>query len=250
MVVAICNDHAAIVNYLLSQGIKIRVTNFNIRLGPEPLPPDFFQIVGPFDPTSDYINIVIKHDSVGVWAYLVELGLYPDVSYLPGTIADNALKITEWLWQLHPDFDPNTVLGDNMEACSLDMLKWWAEPPRNWKPRSVKMLTYYINEREWDIVEWMLDHGCVPTEVDVIVIYGGITSLEWFEQRGLLPDHRAADLIIDDGTEYDFVDFEMLDWLAERNIYPTLNLEDISEFTSKDVMSDLRVWYTKWNIYE
>lgn len=133
MVEAIRDDHVALVKYLLSQGIKIRMGPFWRHTVLERLPSDFFQIIAPHVPTPDYIAIIIGHDSVGVWTCLAELGLFPDVSFLQEAVPSNALKITERIWQHHPDFDPNTIAGPDW---TLDMLKWWAEPPRNWKPRS------------------------------------------------------------------------------------------------------------------
>lgn len=254
---ALRNDDVAMMSYLLDKGMKIFLSAFR-PIDYRDLLSDIFTIGNWTTPTPDDVNTIIQSDSVEILKYLDINGLRTSESFLmklhsnevflQHAVGNGALKITKWLWKQSPHVNPDIVLHSTAFDCNLDMLKWWAKPPRNWRPRNIGLVVCHINHQHWDMVNWMLEQGCVPTEVDEDAIYGGIPSLEWYEQRGLLSDSNVANNIIYQGSQADYVNFEMLDWLAERHIFPDLNIEDIADVMDEDIMARLREWYKKWGV--
>lgn len=64
-------------------------------------------------------------------------------------------------------------------------------------------------------LQWLERHGyIISVAVNICCSYGRIDLLEWIEQRGFLPDHKAMLNATEKG------DISVLEWLFKRNILP------------------------------
>lgn len=134
--------------------------------------------------TPNNLSVAAEHGHIHILDYFAQLGILPDERAYHWAARSGRINVLDWLWNhgLVPD-------GDTASESNANFV---------------------------EVLVWLENHGVVLNEWTPNYVTNSIEVLEWLEkEKGWLPTFEAADFAAGRGN------MEMLEWMVEREIYPT-----------------------------